>query len=456
MKPASERRIGLERVLRRAFALVALALYAVACLIIVAFQSRQVRSDLRYLLYSEAEGLAAYLAAGGGWDYPELVGEPGAETPEPVWLRVLLDPTGVIRETKGAPSVSLAASEQLEGALVVVRDSLGDRYGVVTHGVWNRPGLRVEAIARLEHLDSRGRRLLATLLLTGAILVPLAAVAGRLVAALILRPMDHLLTEIRAAEPEGLGRLAVQGPIAETAELAAAFNQLLERVGEVVGRMQRFTEDASHELRTPLANLRTSIEVTLRRPREAVEYQRLLAELLLEIDRLERVVEGLLALARERDWAPLGLQQHVALDEVVATAQRTVSALLATRRQRLEIDIDPDLAVTGDSSLLALMLINLLDNAIKHGPEGSSVSLDGHLDGEKVVLVVRDQGPGVPEADRPWVFERRFQGGVRSTRAGGIGLDLVRWVSQRHGGSVRLLDERRGAAFEITLPRAPT
>lgn len=456
MSSASRRRFGLERVLRSAFALVALALYAVACLIIVGFQSRQARQDLRYLLYSEAEGLAAYLAADGGWDYPELIGEPGDETPEPVWLRVLQDSTGVVRETPGAPQVSLARSEVVEGALVVAPDAQGDRYGVVTHDVWNRPGLAVEAIARVERLDSRGRRLLVTLLLTGAILVPLATLAGRLVAALILRPMDHLLTEIRRAEPEGLGRLAVQGPIAETAELAAAFNQLLERVGEVVGRMQRFTEDASHELRTPLANLRTGIEVTLRRPRAAGEYEALLAELLLEIERLERVVEGLLALARERDHDPIANLEPVPLTTVVDAARRTVAALLTARHQRLETRFDPDLVVRGDASLLGLLLINLIDNAIKHGPEGSVVSLEGRADGTNVVLVVRDQGPGVQASDRPWVFERRYQGGVRSTRAGGIGLDLVRWVAQRHGGTVRLLEDQPGAAFEVTLPRAPS
>ncbi|HEX6861189.1 MAG TPA: ATP-binding protein, partial [Thermoanaerobaculia bacterium] len=107
----------------------------------------------------------------------------------------------------------------------------------------------------------------------------------------------------------------------------------------------------------------------------------------------------------------------------------------------------------GDAGLLRLVVFNLLDNALKHSPEGETVRVEVGLRNGDAALRITDRGPGVRPEDRGRVFERFFRGGPASgTGVGGIGLSVVRWVAEAHGGSVRLLDSERGAVFEVLLP----
>ena len=451
-------RLRFSNLLWLSFTAVSLALYLVGCLIILAFQGHQSRLDLRYLLYSEAEALASYIASTGRLDFPELA-HFDQDTPAPVWLRVLRGDQ-LVASTPGAPELADPLPTLRLGELQLVQARSGEELALVEHDVWNQPGLMVQAMTQPRVFARRFRSLLAQLLLTsGLVLAPISAIVGQLLARLILRPVQQLVTSIGDLDPGDLSRrLAVASPVIEIEALAGEFNGLLERVESTVGRMERFTANASHELRTPIASLRAGIEVFLRRPRQPAEYEQLLAELLQEIERMHRSVEGLLALARERlrddQSSP---RVPLVLSEVVAAAERTVAALLKGRELRLDQRIEPGLVVEGNEAQLQLMLINLLDNAIKHSPTGGEVTVEVSRRDGHARLMVADQGPGVPAEDRPFIFERHFQGGgvPASSRVGGIGLDLVRWVVDSHGGSVRLLEGGSGARFEVLLPLAP-
>jgi signal transduction histidine kinase len=294
------------------------------------------------------------------------------------------------------------------------------------------------------------------LLLVGLVVIPIAALGGRLLAARALRPVDSLVAAIRTVDPERMGqRLTVPaGSAAEVAALAGAFDDLLDRLQASIESTRRFTADASHELRNPLSVLRTGLEVALRRPRPAEEYRDLLRRSLEEIQRVQSVVEGLLALARDAPGQLEPLEpQPVDLSDLVAQTAAAFAAVAGEAQVTIEQSVPAGLTVPGDPALLRLLVFNLLDNAIRHSPEGGTVALRAEEREDGVRLLVEDGGPGVAAADRERLFGRFYRadrspdGGV-----GGLGLSVVRWVAERHGGLVRLLDREGGAAFEVLLP----
>jgi len=290
----------------------------------------------------------------------------------------------------------------------------------------------------------------------GLVVIPLSVLGGRALAQRALRPIGDLVQAIRGLDPDRReGRMQLpEGVVEEVSVLSRAFNTLLGRLEESVQRMRRFTADASHEIRNPLSVLRTGLEIALRRERTAGEYQELLRENLQEIDRLHAVVEGILLLARDVPGSELGIARApVDLEELVRAAAAFFADSAAERGIRIDAGVDPGLAVSGDAGLLRLVLFNLLDNALKHSPRDETVHVEVRRQGDSAVLRVADRGPGVRPEDRERVFERFFRGGPASgSGIGGIGLSVVRWVAEAHGGAARLLETERGAVFEVTLP----
>ncbi len=445
-----------------------LALYGVSATLVYFYASAQERQYAVLTLKSEAETVASYVADSGALDAPELA-EPEHD-PIPMWLRVERGGQ-VLAQTPGTPAVAVAATTILEqeeepGEVVSVYYlETKPSYMVVRHRVGGKQpaGTFVEAIGSMAPLIQAKRRLGAGLFLVGLVVIPLSALGGRALAQQALRPIQDLVVSIRGIDPrvadsEGRRRLP-EGGVEEVAVLSTSFNALLGRLEENVDRMRRFTADASHEIRNPLSVLRTGIEIALRRERPSAEYQALLRENLEEIGRLHAVVEGILLLARGDRGRPgqevLASRSPLDLGELVRSAAGFFSAYAAERGIRIETETGPGLEVDGDAALLRLAVFNLLDNALKHSPDGETVRVEvqAREDAGTVAVVVADHGPGVPPEDRGRVFERFFRGGPASgSGVGGIGLSVVRWVAEAHGGTARLLESARGAAFEVELP----
>jgi signal transduction histidine kinase len=244
--------------------------------------------------------------------------------------------------------------------------------------------------------------------------------------------------------------------VEEVATLATSFNDVLARLEASVVAMRRFTADASHEIRNPLSVLRTGLEVALRRERAPEEYRTLLRENLQEIERLQATLEGLLALARSEPGQPPPLQrQPVDLSTLAEETCVRFQAVAGELGSRLTTAIVPGLTATGDARLLRLVLFNLIDNAFKHGPEGGEIALElGRHDG---LLRLRVTSGGAPIAAelRERIFDRYVRGGTqRDSGVGGLGLSVVRWVAEAHGGAARLAPGDAGNCFEVTLPAA--
>ncbi len=444
-----------------------LTLYAAAAGLVLAIDSRNHRSQMEVMMYSSAEALASYYASTHRLDFPELK---ELETyPIPVWVRISRSGR-ILAETPGTPHLPLLTRPaSAMGHVQILANGGGKPMAVVPHEVWNEPGTVVEAIAAQSELGRRNRDILVAFLLAGLLLVPLAAFGGRLVAAQSLLPLERLVTSIRGLHSESLEqRLEAPGAVTEIAHLADEFNRLLGRLEGSVAAMRRFTADASHELRTPISILRTGLEVALRKERSGEEYRELLRDNLSEIQRIQRIVEALLTLARAEGERQPATSEPLDLSGVVAGAIETIRPLADERHIAIEERLASDAIVRGDSDLLRLLTMNLLDNALKLTPEGRRVTVSVDTGDTWVRLEVADEGPGVPEQDRPFVFDRFYRvqsGRVQSGRAqsgrnagssaGGLGLSLVRWVAESHGGTARLVEsERPGAVFEVLLPRS--
>lgn len=437
------------------FAASLLALYGVSATLVYFYAAAQARQYAVLTLKTEAEALASRVAESGTLDAPEL--REAERAPIPMWLRVRRD-GHVLAQTPGTPDVPTGALEPEERGEVVSVSVVSSHpsYMVVRHQVGGRRAdLFVEAIGSLSPLVRAKHRLGAGLLVVGLVVIPLSALGGRALAKRALRPIQDLVVEIGGLDPGRLdGQRLHEGGAEEVAVLSRAFNGLLGRLEENVERMRRFTADASHEIRNPLSVLRTGLEITLRRERSAREYQDLLRENLQEIDRLQTVVEGILLLARDVPGHPLRIHRDpVDLGELARATAGFFEVYAAERGIRIDVQAEPGLTVTGDAGLLRLAVFNLLDNALKHGPDHEAVRLEVHRNNGAVSLRVSDRGPGVRPEERDRIFERFFRGGLASgDGVGGIGLSVVRWVAEAHGGAARLLDTDAGAAFEVTLP----
>jgi two-component system sensor histidine kinase MprB len=277
--------------------------------------------------------------------------------------------------------------------------------------------------------------------------IAIAVLLARLVARSVLRPIDDLTSAAEHIELTGDLARRIQTPGSdEVGRLAARFNAMLDRLASSLASQRQLVADASHELRTPITSLRTNIEVLLAAEDMEPQMRReLLEDVVEQSDELGALVGDLIALARA-DEPPTVATEDVRLDALLD------DAVARARRHHPGVDYRLDAEPTnveGRPDRLGRAVNNLLDNAAKHGGDGPvEVTLRAG------VLLVRDHGPGVPEADRDLIFDRFYRGAAARAGSGtGLGLAIVRQVAEAHGGSITLrVPADGGAAFELRLP----
>ncbi|MFL5560700.1 MAG: sensor histidine kinase [Gemmatimonadaceae bacterium] len=271
-------------------------------------------------------------------------------------------------------------------------------------------------------------------------------------------------------------RLPVANPNDELGRLASTFNELLARLDTAFDQQRRFMADASHELRTPVAVMLGEADIALSQAhRPDAEYRSALQALRDEGRRLSRIVGDLFLLARaDAGQRPLQRREFY-LDELVSECVRAARALGAARGTTVRFDppspsiisdaaSDPedDWPIEADEELIRSLVMNLLDNAIKHSPAGATVTIALHRDAWAYRITVSDTGPGIPEDARAHVFERFYRvdaarGREATSESGGAGLGLAigRWIAESHGGTLDLVETTSaGSCFEVVLPRA--
>jgi len=294
--------------------------------------------------------------------------------------------------------------------------------------------------------------LLAQLAIVGPLALLLSAAAGYLLAAAALRPVEAMRRQAAAISSERLDRrLTLPGARDELRRLGETLNAMLGRLETGLARERRFVADASHELRTPLALLRTELELALRRPRPPAELEAALRSAAEEVERLTRLAEDLLVLARADDEGRLPLRcAQLSSDELLEHVARRFAARAAEEGRKLEVAADGT-ELVADRLRLEQALGNLVDNAMRHG--AGTVGLEARGSNGCVELRVSDEGVGFPPGFLPRAFDRFSRTDeARSGGGAGLGLALVETVARAHGGTAQARNGEHGAVVSLTLP----
>lgn len=311
--------------------------------------------------------------------------------------------------------------------------------------VHGRPAALVVARS-FESRDETLDHLVDELLVAGPLALLLAAVAGYGLAAAALRPVEAMRARAEAISASTPGaRLPKPAARDEVSRLAETLNEMLARLEASLEHERRFVADASHELRTPLALLKAELEVALRRRRTREELENALRSASEETDRLTRLAEDLLLIARS-DAGQLPIRrEQVRVAEILEIVAERFSGLATERGRPLEI-VEPDgLVVDADPVRLEQALENLVANALAHG--GGRVVLSAQPRDGLVELHVQDDGPGFPPAFIAGAFDRFSRSdNSRSGAGSGLGLSIVVLIAKAHGGAVGAENRDSGGA----------
>jgi len=312
----------------------------------------------------------------------------------------------------------------------------------------------------LDAIDRALDRFLALLLWSVPVGMLAAVAAGRWMTRLSLAPLLRLADETRAIGIRDLQRrVTVRGTGDELDDVAVALNDTLARLEHAIGEMRQFSTALAHELRTPLAALRGEIELAALNESRGRPSPERSASQLEEIDKLARLIDQLLTLARAeagdihttRAPVDLGAMTALVLEQLELVAQEQGILLTAELNGRI--------VVQGDAQWLERLLLNLVDNALKFTPRGGRVIVRLAREDQSAVMRVSDTGKGISPDVLPHIFERFFQADqARSAvgtgvRGAGLGLSLVKWIVDHHNGTIAVESRPgEGSAFTVRLP----
>ena len=402
------------------------------------------RHEVNRLLDAHLAQSASMIVAQAGHDLGEIdlehapqLGEHSRRVAFQIWER-----GGVLRlHSTNAPQARLSPRE--EGFSRVKIGGNGWR----VYSTWDderrflvQVGERDEA--REEIAAGVARNLLVPLVFA----LPVLGLLAWLVIARALAPLRALGREVEAREPGNLGELAAEDEPAEVVPLVRSLNALFGRVGGLIERERRFTADAAHELRTPLAAIKTQAQVASAAPDDA-KRRHALDNVVAGSDRAARLVEQLLTLAR---LEPDQFKERVRPCDLREIARNTIAELAPGALERgTEIELDAEAAapVEGHPELIAALLRNLIDNAVRYGPAGGIVRVETH----GASVSVTDQGPGIPPEESARVGERFYRIVGTEPSGSGLGLSIVERIATLHGAQVALGEGPGGRGLRVTV-----
>jgi heavy metal sensor kinase len=290
------------------------------------------------------------------------------------------------------------------------------------------------------------------------VLVCVAALLGYWLSGRSLAPVNRIIQTAERIGVESLSRrLDVPRARDELRRLTEAINAMLDRIERSFRRITQFTADASHDLRTPVAIVRTSAELSLRRPRTAAEYRETLQQILHTSIETSELLENLLTLARA-DAGAAGMEMHpLELNSHVRKAQERAKVLSSDKELELVLRVPgTPVWVRADAVAIDRLLLILVDNAVKYTPAGGRCEIELSRGEEHAEITVRDTGRGIAESDLSSIFERFTRADRARSRdvpGAGLGLAIARWITDMHGGTIAA-ESRLGAgsAFQVRLP----
>ncbi|MDQ2982847.1 MAG: ATP-binding protein [Actinomycetota bacterium] len=414
-------------------------------------------SSLNQSLRSRAQDLTALVEHGGslrgtrsplierGESFAELVSRDGRvlDSTPPIGSRRLLG-RAELRQARSKPTFidrdSVPGLNERARLLAVPAERNGEHFVLVVG-------------ASLENRAETLRSLVDAFLIGGPLTLLLVSVGAYFLAGAALRPIEAMRSRAREISTASLDeRLPVPTARDEVARLGETLNEMLARIEDGLARERRFVADASHELRTPLALLKSELELALRRGRSPDELQAAIRSAASETNRLERIAEDLLLLARSEQGTLPVRREPTDVTDVLESVAGRFAARAESEGRSLSVHAGGAPVVAADRLRLEQALGNLVDNALRHGSGSvrlTAASLDGSLE-----LHVLDEGAGFPDAFLPTAFDRFSRGDEsRSGGGSGLGLAIVETVARAHEGSAHAANRDPGGAdVWIVLP----
>ena len=308
-----------------------------------------------------------------------------------------------------------------------------------------------------EKLRTQLWEILVVLVLGLPLVVALAGIGGYVLARRALTPIDHLASEARRITADRLHeRLSVPNPDDEIGRLAAVINDTYARLESSFDQLRRFTADASHELRTPLSVIRGIGEMGLHETRTPTEYKEAMGSMLEEVDRLTNLVDTLLRLSHGDAGTIRLSRESVDLGQLARDVVLSLAILAEERHQKLNVEAMDGVSVIVDRLVLREAITNVVDNAIKYSPTASTIVIRVRADGERAIVEVVDEGPGIAAEHRERIFDRFFrldEGRSRDSGGTGLGLAIAKWAVDVNGGYISVASGvTGGSVFRISLP----
>lgn len=284
----------------------------------------------------------------------------------------------------------------------------------------------------------------------------LAIGGGMVVSAGFLRRIDAITRTAEAIIEGDIGqRIVLNGSGDDLDRLAASLNRMLDRIGQLMDALRNVSTDVAHDLRTPLGHLRQQLEEA-HNARTTTEYAEAVDKAIAKTDSILETFTAILRIAQiESGSRKMGFRR-VDFSDVVTSLVQSYTPTAEEQHRPLIADIAPGITIDGDKELLVQLIVNLLDNALRHTPAGTPISVSLSELAGKATLSIADRGPGVPENERARILERFYRCETsRTTPGSGLGLSLVSAVAVLHRTTLQVLDNMPGLKFRIDFARAP-
>ena len=312
-----------------------------------------------------------------------------------------------------------------------------------------------EKYAPFNRLVDMQRAIIRAFAWSGGLTLVLAIAGGALLGSNFLRRIDTITRTSRAImEGDLSARIPVRGTHDEIDQLVASLNAMLARIQQLMDGLRQVSSDIAHDLRTPLGRLRQRLEDARERATTTADYSAATDAAIEEADALLETFSALLRIAQVEAGAQKSAFAPFDVSALLKSLGETYQPVAEDLDRALEVQIEPGATLTGDRQLIAQLVSNLLENALRHTPEGTKVRLGLHRQGEGFEIEVADNGPGIPASEHDKVFDRFYRlDRSRSTSGSGLGLAMVKAIAGLHGLAIRLEDAKPGLRVVLQTAR---
>jgi heavy metal sensor kinase len=387
-----------------------------------------------------------------------LIESPASENISPQPNIRIVSPDGKVLQTTGSLSLPLPILTNFVSSFLTWKDPISKQavriYSVPVMDNNRMLAIVQEARSLQPEIDTL-RRLMTTLLLGSPLLALLAALGGYFLASSALAPIHAITQTARQISAQDLSaRLNLPPTDDEVGLLATTFDEMISRLESAFHRERQFVSDASHELRTPLAAMQAILSVTREHPRSPKEYVQALEDLSDETNRLNKLTQDLLLLARGQT-NPALFQESIELSILLNDVVETLRPLIDAKGLTLDCHISAGLVLHADRDALIRLFVNLIDNAIKFTEHGG-ITIKTRAKGDSVFIELSDTGVGIQPEYLDGIFDRFFRADTsRSLPGSGLGLAIALDIAHAHSGDIQVQSELgKGTLFTVRLPRS--